>query len=80
MFIKSLIPSIQSKIPVKHKGNIKIQKDNARPHVKDYDPDLVDVLQEDYWGMKIVKKPPKHTDFNCLDLGFLCLSSRHRSK
>ncbi|ETV90233.1 hypothetical protein H310_14935 [Aphanomyces invadans] len=52
-------------VPVSH---VRIQQDNAKPHVPPMDPRIVAACQSDGWAM--VYQPPNSPDLNVLDLGF----------
>lgn len=49
---------------------IKIQQDNAGPHVPVNRADIVSAGEVDGWRIRMVCQPPRSPDFNILDLGF----------
>ncbi|KAF0692796.1 Aste57867_16158 [Aphanomyces stellatus] len=49
---------------------VKIQQDNARPHVPPLGLDVVAACKADGWDMEVVFQPPNSPDMNVLDLGF----------
>ncbi|KAF0749686.1 hypothetical protein AaE_006962 [Aphanomyces astaci] len=69
MLIEQVIPAIRCKWPSTETKTIKIQQDNARPHVPPVDPDVVAACKDQGWGMEVVFKPPNSPDMNVLDLG-----------
>ncbi|KAH9102403.1 hypothetical protein AeMF1_021011 [Aphanomyces euteiches] len=80
--IDEVLPAIVSKWPTP-KRVIKLQHDNARPHVGTTDPILAAVFR-DYqslgWSFSLNPQPPNSPDLNILDLGFFASiqSLQHR--
>ncbi|KAF0697312.1 Aste57867_11995 [Aphanomyces stellatus] len=70
MLIDKVIPAIRDKWPRGDTKNIKIQQDNARPHVPPCDVDVVAACTSMGWNMEVVYQPPNSPNMNVLDLGF----------
>ncbi|KAF0693687.1 Aste57867_15372 [Aphanomyces stellatus] len=70
MLVSHVIPAIRSKWPKEDTRKVKIQQDNARPHVPPLDLDVVAACKADGWDMEVVFQPPNSHDMNVLDLGF----------
>ncbi|KAF0691505.1 Aste57867_17288 [Aphanomyces stellatus] len=70
MLIDKVIPSIRAKWPSSGPRKVKIQQDNARPHVPPLDPNVLAACKKDGWDMEIVCQPPNSPDMNVLDLEF----------
>jgi hypothetical protein len=70
MLLNNVIPAIKAKWPAGDTKSIKLQQDNARPHVPVNDPVIVAACTQDGWYMRIVCQPPNSPDLNVLDLGF----------
>ncbi|ETV94901.1 hypothetical protein H310_11552 [Aphanomyces invadans] len=70
MLIQHVIPAIRAKWPVAESRSVKIQQDNARPHVPPLDADVIAACKADGWDMQVVFQPPNSPDMNVLDLGF----------
>ncbi|ETV80254.1 hypothetical protein H257_06595 [Aphanomyces astaci] len=70
MLIDNVIPTIRSKWPSGESRAIKIQQDNARPHMPPSDVDIVAACKVEGWDMQVVFQPPHSPDLNVLDLGF----------
>jgi hypothetical protein len=45
-----------------------VQQDNAGPHVKDDNADIMESGQEGGWDIQMVSQPPRLPDLNVLDL------------
>lgn len=67
--IDKIIPSIKKSWPEQRKA-IYIQQDNAKPHVRPDDPDIVAAGTDGGWNIHLQCQPPNSPDFNVLDLGF----------
>ena len=50
--------------------HIKVQQDNARPHVPVDHPEVVQAGKSDGFNISLMFQPPNSPDFNVLDLGF----------
>ncbi|RHY39373.1 hypothetical protein DYB30_002754 [Aphanomyces astaci] len=70
MIIDNVIPAIRSKWPSDETKRVKIQQDNARPHVPPSDAAIVAACKAMGWDMEVVFQPPNSPDLNVLDLGF----------
>ncbi|KAF0766305.1 hypothetical protein AaE_002930 [Aphanomyces astaci] len=70
MIIDNVIPAIRSKWPSGETKRVKIQQDNARPHVPPSDTAIVAACKAMGWDMEVVFQPPNSPDLNVLDLGF----------
>ncbi|ETV75547.1 hypothetical protein H257_10362 [Aphanomyces astaci] len=70
MLVDKVIPAIRAKWPRGETKAVKIQQDNARPHVPPSDVDVVAACKADGWDMEVVFQPPNSPDLNVLDLGF----------
>ncbi|KAF0684088.1 hypothetical protein As57867_023838, partial [Aphanomyces stellatus] len=70
MLVDNVIPAIRSKWPADETKRVKIQQDNARPHVHPLDANVIAACKEECWEMQIVCQPPNSPDMNVLDLGF----------
>ncbi|KAF0706105.1 hypothetical protein AaE_014267 [Aphanomyces astaci] len=66
MIIDNVIPAIRSKWPSDETKRVKIQQDNARPHVPPSDAAIVAACKAMGWDMEMANSP----DLNVLDLGF----------
>lgn len=69
MLIEKLLPAIKEKFPVRN-GKIKIQQDNARPHIRPDDEEFRNAVQRLGLDVELVQQPPNSPDLNVLDLGF----------
>lgn len=49
---------------------IYIQQDNAKPHVKNSDPDFRAAANQNGFNITLVQQPPNSPDMNINDLGF----------
>lgn len=71
LIIEKVIPAIKTKWPRSQKSmEIKIQQDNARPHAKVDDPEIIRAGHTDGWNIDLICQPPNSPDFNVLDLGY----------
>ena len=70
MLLEKVIPAIKSKWPAHETKRVKIQQDNARPHISPSDHDIVRACTEGSWKIDLVCQPPNSPDLNVLDLGF----------
>ncbi|XP_074291348.1 uncharacterized protein LOC141618139 [Silene latifolia] len=68
--IQKIIPAIKAKWPQNASKDIFIQQDNARPHIKDYDPEFRAAANSDGFNIHLVFQPPNSPDLNINDLGF----------
>ncbi|XP_057808843.1 uncharacterized protein LOC131023314 [Salvia miltiorrhiza] len=69
-YISKLIPAIWDKWPQFASKTIYIQQDNARPHIKDNDPDWRAAATANGFDIKIIHQPPNSLDTNINDLGW----------
>ncbi|XP_057791301.1 uncharacterized protein LOC131008437 [Salvia miltiorrhiza] len=67
---REIIPAIKAKWPQFASRVIFIQQDNAKPHIKDSDPDFRQAASSDGFDIKIVHQPPNSPDTNINDLGW----------
>lgn len=65
-----IIPAIKEKWPAFAPKLIFIQQDNARPHIKDTDPDFRAAASSDGFDIRIINQPPNSPDCNVNDLGW----------
>ena len=74
MLINNVLPAVRERFPRgwhgKRTNTIKIQQDNARPHVSSDDPYVEAELSKDGRVIELVSQPPNSPDMNVLDLGF----------
>ncbi|XP_057786058.1 uncharacterized protein LOC131003559 [Salvia miltiorrhiza] len=63
-FIHKIVPSIKLKWPSFASKTIFIQQDNAKPHIKDDDPEFREVASADGFNIRIVHQPPNSPDTN----------------
>ncbi|XP_074288888.1 uncharacterized protein LOC141614034 [Silene latifolia] len=68
--INQVIPAIKSVRPDCLSKHIYIQQDNARPHIKNNDPDFMAAANSDGFHIELVFQPPNSPDLNCNDLGY----------
>ncbi|CAN0383563.1 unnamed protein product, partial [Pylaiella littoralis] len=69
--IDEVIPAIKEKWPAATRSNpIFLQQDNARPHLVNNDPDVVEACSSDGFDIRLTNQPPNSPDTNILDLGF----------
>ncbi|XP_057789161.1 uncharacterized protein LOC131006021 [Salvia miltiorrhiza] len=68
--INKIIPAIKAKWPANASKTIFIQQDNAKPHIKDSDPDFRAAATADGFDIRIVHQPPNSPDTNINDLGW----------
>ncbi|KAK9668941.1 hypothetical protein RND81_13G097300 [Saponaria officinalis] len=68
--IEQVIPAIKSKWPEGASKHILIQQDNARPHIKNNDPDFMAVANTDGFKIELIFQPPNSPDLNYNDLGY----------
>ncbi|XP_057782201.1 uncharacterized protein LOC131000348 [Salvia miltiorrhiza] len=68
--LRKIIPAIKQKWPAFASKVIFIQQDNARPHIKDNDPQFREAASADGFDIRIVNQPPNSPDTNINDLGW----------
>ena len=75
--IEHVFPAIRASWPRRPTRNtesspikIFVQQDNAKPHPKPDDPDLIREGDNDGFHIRLVCQPPNNPDMNVLDLGF----------
>ncbi|XP_074264466.1 uncharacterized protein LOC141586956 [Silene latifolia] len=79
--IHQVIPAIKSVWPEGLSKHIYIQQDNARPHIKNDDPDFMAAENSDGFNIELVFQPPNSPDLNVNDLGyFKALQSLQKKK
>ncbi|CAN0269866.1 unnamed protein product [Pylaiella littoralis] len=83
--VDDVIPAIKEKWPAATRYNpIFLQQDNARPHLVNNDPDLLEACSSDGFDIKLINQPPNSPDINILDLGFFAsiqsLQDRHKPR
>ncbi|KAJ0391779.1 hypothetical protein P43SY_012138 [Pythium insidiosum] len=64
----SVIPEIKRRWPSGRR--VRLQQDNAKPHVLADDEVIQAACSAGGWDMKVAPQPPNSPDFNVLDLGF----------
>ena len=67
--IEWLLPAIKEKFPPSNRV-IKIQQDNARPHIQPQDSMFLQAAQRLGLNVELVCQPPNSPDLNVLDLGY----------
>ncbi|XP_042033515.1 uncharacterized protein LOC121780055 [Salvia splendens] len=67
--INKILPPIIAKWPDGATKVLKIQQDNARPHIKDNDPAFKEAAQQSGFSISLVQQPPNLPDTNVNDLG-----------
>ncbi|XP_057809062.1 uncharacterized protein LOC131023534 [Salvia miltiorrhiza] len=70
MYIYKLIPAIMAKWPQFASKTIYIHQDNAKPHIKDDDPDFRAAASANGFDIRIIHQPPNSPDTNINDLGW----------
>jgi len=70
MMKEKVFPAIREKFPSSYKQKIIIQQDNAKPHSKETDAELLSEANKKGWKMRLQCQPPNSPDLNVLDLGF----------
>ncbi|XP_042051481.1 uncharacterized protein LOC121796763 [Salvia splendens] len=68
--INKILPAIIAKWPDGATKVLKIQQDNARPHIKDNDPAFREAAQQSGFSISIVQQPHNSPDTNVNDLGW----------
>ncbi|XP_042039584.1 uncharacterized protein LOC121785262 [Salvia splendens] len=68
--INKILPAIIAKWLDGATKVLKIQQDNARPHIKDNDPVFREAAQQSGFSISIVQQPPNSPDTNVNDLGW----------
>ena len=69
--IQKVLPAIKSKFPTLPEGkSIKLQQDNARPHISPSDHEFIQAATTLELDICITCQPPNSPDLNVLDLGF----------
>ncbi|ETI35702.1 hypothetical protein F443_18017 [Phytophthora nicotianae P1569] len=71
MLLEYVIPAIKAKWPhAQMLQPIKIQQDNARPHVDVNDPVVVAAGTSGGWNIRLANQPAQSPELNALDVGF----------
>ncbi|XP_074289164.1 uncharacterized protein LOC141614305 [Silene latifolia] len=82
--IQQVIPAIKRVWPEGLSKHIYIQQDNARPHIKNDDPEFMAAANSDGFQIELVFQPPNSPDLNCNDLGYFralqSLQKKHAAK
>ncbi|KAK9748405.1 hypothetical protein RND81_02G054800 [Saponaria officinalis] len=68
--IEKVIPAIKSKWPEGASKHILIQQDNAKPHIKNDDPEFMAAANSDGFNIELFFQPPNSPDLNTNDLGY----------
>ena len=69
--LDKVLPAIEEKWPRCHRGMaIKIQQDNARPHISGNDPAFLERVAAMELNVSLIQQPPNSPDLNVLDLGY----------
>ena len=64
MMVNKVIPTIKEKWPTCLSKDIVIQQDNARPHLKDSDPEFREAASSHGFNIRLVNQPAQSPDFN----------------
>jgi len=67
--INQILPAIREKFPAA-RGIVRIQQDNAGPHILPTDEAFVAASSLDGWNIQLTCQPPNSPDMNVLDLGY----------
>lgn len=65
-----ILPAIKTKWPEGSSKTIFIQQDNAKPHIKDSDPDFRAAASSEGFQISLIQQPPNSPDTNVNDLGW----------
>ena len=69
--INKVLPAIEEKWPRCHRSMaIKLQHDNAKPHIKNNDPAFMEAVANMELDLELIQQPPNSPDLNVLDLGY----------
>jgi hypothetical protein len=69
--MEKVLPAIKEKWPQYHRNmGIKLQKDNAKPHMIHNDPEVLEKLNNMTVSVNLFGQPPNSPDLNVLDLGY----------
>ena len=69
--LNKVLPAIEEKGPRCNRGMaIKIQQDNARPHITANNPVFLERVATMELNITLVQQPPNSPDLNVLDLGY----------
>ena len=63
--IHKLLPAIREKWPQNKPVKIKIQQDNARPHISLSDPEFLEAVYDLGMNIELVCQPPNSPDLKC---------------
>ncbi|KAE9262527.1 hypothetical protein PR003_g33509 [Phytophthora rubi] len=81
MLVNDVIPAIKAKWPQDQKHiPIRLQQDNAKPHVHEDDAEVLAAGCSDGWMMHPLNQPAQSPDLNCLDLGYFASIQTLQSK
>ena len=70
LLIEGIIPRIKKVWPKAMKKQVTLQWDNATPHKKAFDIDVLEACTSGGWDIDIVQQSAKSPDLNTLDLGY----------
>ena len=68
--IDKLLPAIKKKCPGKSSSLIKVQQDNAKPHINPDDKEFKKAVKKIGLNLQIVQQPANSPYLNVLDLGY----------
>jgi hypothetical protein len=69
--LEKVLPAIEEKWPQCHRNMaIKLQQDNAKPHLIHNDPEVLEKLSNMTVNVSLFDQPPNSPDLNVLDLGY----------
>ncbi|KAE9261984.1 hypothetical protein PF008_g32720 [Phytophthora fragariae] len=81
MLVNDVIPAIKAKSPQDQKHiPIRLQQDNAKPHVHEDDAEVLAAGCSDGWMMHPLNQPAQSPDLNCLELGYFASIQTLQSK
>mmetsp|Transcript_991 Transcript_991/g.1748 ORF Transcript_991/g.1748 Transcript_991/m.1748 type:complete len:220 (+) Transcript_991:3956-4615(+) len=67
--LEKVLPAIEEKWPRNHQ-RIRIQHDNAKPHIRNDDPQFQEAIRRSTFDIQLTSQPANSPDLNVLDLGF----------
>jgi hypothetical protein len=70
--LEKVLPAIEKKWPQCHRNMaIKLQQDNAKPHLIHNNPEVLEKLSNMTVNVNLFDQPPNSPDLNVLDLGYV---------
>jgi transposase-like protein len=70
LLVEKVLPAIKKLWPPNYSGKIRIQQDNARPHINNDDAELQYAIKRTKLDIELTYQPPNSPDLNVLDLGY----------